>query len=71
MFTRYNTGDAVLIPATIRSAEEINGQIVYKVDAEIWEGFPENTIVENPNAEIQRAMQEFTRQVTEQMNRRR
>lgn len=70
MITRYNTGDAVLIPATIRSAEEINGQIVYKVDAEIWDGFPENAIVENPNAEIQRAMQEFTRQVTEQMERR-
>lgn len=70
MITRYNTGDAILIPATIRSAEEINGQIIYKVDADIWEGIPENAIVVNPDADIQRAMQNFTRQVTGQMDRR-
>ena len=70
MITKYNTGDAILVPATIRSAEEINGQIIYKVEADIWEGIPENAIVVNPDADIQRAMQNFTRQVTEQMDRR-
>lgn len=59
MQTKYNTGQAVLIPATIRSAEEINGQIIYKVDADTWEGIPEDAIIVNENAESQRAMQTF------------
>lgn len=59
MQTKYNTGQAVLIPATIRSAEEINGQIIYKVDADTWEGIPEDAIIINENAESQRAMQTF------------
>ena len=59
MQTKYNTGQAVLIPATIRSAEEINGQIVYRVEANTWEGIPENAIIVNDNAESQRAMRTF------------
>ena len=64
MVTRYNTGDAVLIPATIKSAEEINGQIVYHVEADTWEGIPENAIIVNENAESQRAMQSFMEEIT-------
>lgn len=71
MVTKYNTGDPVLIPGTIRSAEEVNGQIIYRVDAEIWDGIPESAIVENPNAEIQRAMERFSRQIVEEQFRRR
>ena len=59
MVTRYNTGQAVLVPATIRSAEEKDGQIIYHVDADTWAGIPENAIVVNENAETQRAMQTF------------
>lgn len=59
MNTKFTTGQAVLIPATIRSAEEINGQIIYHVEAETWEGVPENAIVLNENAEAQRAMKAF------------
>ena len=59
MDTKYNTGDAVLIPATIRSAEEINGQIIYHVDADTWGGIPEDAVVVNDNAASQRAMQSF------------
>ena len=59
MVTKYNTGDAILIPATIRSAEEINGQIIYHVDADTWNGIPEDAIIVNENAESQRAMQSF------------
>lgn len=59
MVTKYNTGDAVLIPATIRSAEEVNGQIIYNVDADTWKGIPENAVVVNDNAAPQRAMQSF------------
>lgn len=67
MVTKYNTGDAVLIPATIRSAEEINNQIVYHVEADTWNGIPEDAIVVNENAEAQRAMQAFVSQITDQM----
>lgn len=59
MQTKYTTGQAVLIPATIRSAEEINGQIVYRVDADTWEGIPEEAIIVDDNAETQRAMKTF------------
>ena len=59
MNTKYTTGQAVLIPATIRSAEEINGQIIYRVDANVWDGIPENAIIVNENAQTQRAMQTF------------
>lgn len=64
MITKYNTGDAVLIPATIESAEERNGQIIYHVRAEIWEGIPEDAILVNENAESQRAMQSFMEEIT-------
>lgn len=66
MVTKYNTGDAILIPATIRSAEEINGQIIYHVEAEIWNGIPEDAIVVNENAEAQRAMETFSNQIADQ-----
>ncbi len=59
MVTKYTTGQAVLIPATITTAEEINGKIIYHVEAEIWEGIPEDAIIVNENAESQRAMQSF------------
>ena len=59
MQTKYNTGQAILIPATIRAAREIDGQIVYDVDANTWKGIPENAIIVNDNAESQRAMRTF------------
>lgn len=59
METKYTTGQAVLIPATIRSAEEIDGKIIYRVDAETWEGIPEDAIIINENAESQLAMKTF------------
>ena len=66
MVTKYNPGDAILIPATIRSAEEINGQIIYHVEAETWNGIPEDAIVVNENAEAQRAMETFSSQIADQ-----
>ena len=59
MITKYTTGQAVLIPATIRSAEEQNGQIIYHVDADPWEGIPEASIIVDERAETQRAMRTF------------
>ena len=45
MQTKYTTGQGILIPAVIRAAREQNGQIVYDVDANIWDGVPEDAIV--------------------------
>lgn len=45
MQTKFSTGQAILIPAVIRSAREQNGQIVYDIDANIWDGVPEDAIV--------------------------
>ena len=59
MNTKYTTGQSILIPATIRNAEEINGQIIYHVDVNTWDGIPEDAIVLNENAQIQNAMQRF------------
>ena len=59
MQTKYDTGQAVLIPATITSAESVNGKIVYHVDADVWMGVPEESIVLNEDAESQRAMEAF------------
>ena len=48
MVTKYNTGQQVLIPATIRSARDDNGKIFYNVDTEYaWDGIPEDQIVIN------------------------
>lgn len=63
MVTKYTTGQVVLIPATIKSAEEINGQIIYHVDADIWAGIPENSIIVNEEAEVQRSMEIFREQL--------
>lgn len=50
MQTKYSTGQAILIPARIRSAEEQNGKIIYHVDADVWEGIPEDAVVVDDNA---------------------
>ena len=65
MVTKYNTGDSVLIPATIRSAEERDGQIIYQVDANTWDGIPENAVIFNERAQAQKAMQSFARELTQ------
>ncbi len=59
MQTKYTTGQAVLISATIISAEERDGQIIYHVDAETWEGIPETAVIVDERAEAQRAMRTF------------
>lgn len=59
MQTKFNTGQAVLIPATITTAEERDGKIIYHVEADIWEGIPEDAIIVNESAEAQLAMSRF------------
>lgn len=65
METKFSTGDAVLIPATIRNASEKNGQIYYQVDADIWDGIPEGSIVKSEKAEAAVAMKAFVDTITE------
>lgn len=58
MVTKYTTGQAVMIPATIRSVEEINGQIIYQVETNYWEGIPEDQIMLNDNAAAMKTFRE-------------
>lgn len=59
MVTKYNTGQAILVPAKISSAEERDGKIIYHVDAELWEGIPEDAVVVDENATKAEAMKIF------------
>lgn len=57
MQTKFNTGDPVLIPATIRSAKQSDAGIVYDMDVVARE-VPEGLIQEDRNA-IGPSMQAF------------
>ena len=59
MVTMYNTGDSILIPATIESAVEVDGKIICSIRAKTWRGIPEEAIVVNKDAEVQNAMRTF------------
>lgn len=67
MQTRYTTGQAILIPAVIRSAREVNGKIVYEVDANTWEGVPEDEVVvdyeTSARAAFNQAMNKLSREI--------
>lgn len=56
MNTKYNTGQAVLIPATISTAQQIDGKILYHVEADTWRGIPEDAIIVDEKAESQMAL---------------
>lgn len=66
MITKYTTGQAIMIPATIRSAEEVNGKIIYQVETDHWDGIPEDQIVINDQAA---AMKTFREALMEQSER--
>jgi len=67
MITKYTTGQNVLIPATIRSAREENGKVIYEIDGDYWNGIPEDSIVINNqvSAEVafNRAMESLARDI--------
>lgn len=68
MVTKYTTGQAILVPAVIRSAREVNGQIIYQVDTDrLWDGVPEaNVIADNQaaaKAAFDKAMTELSREI--------
>lgn len=59
MVTKYTTGQAILVPAKIESAEERDGKIIYHVNAELWKGIPEDAVVVDENATKAEAMKIF------------
>lgn len=67
MITKYTTGQNVLIPATIRSAREENGKVIYEINGDYWNGIPEDSIVINDqvSAEVafNRAMESLARDI--------
>ena len=67
MQTKYNTGQAVLIPATITSAREENGTIIYDVESRHWEGVPENAIVIDNEAAYRAAFDNVMRSLSERI----
>ena len=67
MQTKYTTGQAILIPATIRSAREENGTIIYDVDSNHWEGIPEDAIVIDNQAAAQGAFNDAMRQLSREI----
>lgn len=70
MQTRFNTGQAVLIPATIISAREENGTIIYDVESRHWEGVPEDAIVIDNDASARAAFDAAMRTLSERLGAR-
>ena len=70
MQTRFNTGQAVLIPATIISAREENGTIIYDVESRHWEGVPEDAIVIDNDASARAAFDRAMRTLSERLGAR-
>ena len=62
---KYKPGKKVLIPATIREIVETERGPKYKIDEDFWEGIDENSIVDDPRAEILSANQTFLRELTQ------
>ena len=67
MNTKFTTGQAILIPATIRSAREENGVVIYDVNSNTWDGIPEDAIVIDENKAAQEAFNTGMRQLTREV----
>lgn len=65
MVTKYDTGQAVMIPAVIRAAREVNGVIFYDVDTWSWDGVREEDIEISEKAVSAMAMRELERKLRE------
>lgn len=64
MQTKYNTGDKVMVPATIRSAREENGKVTYEIDGDFWGGIPEEQIIIDERASAARTFDESLREMS-------
>lgn len=64
MITKYNVGDSVLVPASIRSISEENGRIVYDLDTP-W-NVPEEVILPDENGQ-QNAKLAYFRELRENL----
>lgn len=70
MNSKYTTGQAVLIPATIESVREENGVIVYEVRANTWQGIPEDAIIVDEQAEARQTYEDEMMKLSRSINER-
>jgi len=61
MTTKYNTGDVVMVPATIRGAMTDGDKVVYEVETE-WK-VPEEYVEENRTAVMYEAFKTLNREL--------
>lgn len=62
---KYKAGKKVLIPATIREVIETESGTKYRMLEDFWDPIDENSIKDDPEAEILAANQSFLKQLTE------
>lgn len=70
MNSKYTTGQAVLIPATIESVREENGVIVYQVRADTWGGIPEDAIIIDEQAAARQTYEDEMMKLSRSINER-
>jgi hypothetical protein len=70
MNSKYTTGQAVLIPATIESVREENGVIVYEVRANTWQGIPEDAIIVDEQAAARQTYEDEMMKLSRSINER-
>lgn len=70
MNSKYTTGQAVLIPATIESVREENGVIVYQVRADTWSGIPEDAIIIDEQAAARQTYEDEMMKLSRSINER-
>lgn len=70
MNSKYTTGQAVLIPATIEAVREENGVIVYQVNADTWRGIPEDAIIIDEQAAARQSYEEEMMKLSRSINER-
>lgn len=70
MNSKYTTGQAVLIPATIEAVREENGVIVYQVSADTWRGIPEDAIIIDEQAAARQTYEDEMMKLSRSINER-
>ena len=66
MQTKYTTGQAILIPAVIRSAREENGKVIYEVDVDTWRVSEDDIVIDkeaSARAAFNNALIELSREI--------
>ena len=62
MVTKYTTGDAVMVPAVINGAAEVDGQIRYDVNLLNW-SVPEDQVEVSSTAIAAKALRDLAEEI--------